>query len=70
MAICDDVRAAMGPSEVTTFETHRASGLPHRQVIAATGWLRRRGDIEHVRDELCDPSLGAYPVGVYRRRAR
>lgn len=70
MAICDDVLAEIGTDETTTFEVHRASGLPHRRVIAAMGWLRRRGDIEHVRDELCDPSLGAYSVGVYRRRGQ
>jgi len=38
--------------------------LTHRQVIAGMGWLVRRGDIEHVSDEPCDPSLGSYWVGV------
>jgi hypothetical protein len=62
------VRLPVG-QELTTFQVSEQTGIDYRLVQARMGWLHRQGDIEHLRDEPCDPSLGAYDVGVYRRRA-
>jgi hypothetical protein len=54
-------------AEVTTYSVSRLTGIEHPLVRSRMGWLVRKGKIEYVRDEPCDPSLGSYEVGVYRR---
>ena len=53
--------------EVTTYSVSRLTGIEHRLVRSRMGWLVRKGKLEYLRDEPCDPSLGSYDVGVYRR---
>lgn len=67
MTVTDELYALLGPGEYTTYTAHKETGIPHHLVRARMGALRRQGRIEHLRDEECDPSLGEYLVGVYRR---
>jgi hypothetical protein len=67
MTVTDELYARLGPGEYTTYTAHKATDIPHHLAIARMGALRRQGRIEHLRDEDCDPSLGDYLVGVYRR---
>jgi hypothetical protein len=68
MSVSDDLHAELPDGELTVHRVKLGTGIPQAQVRARMGVLRRQDRLEYLRDEPCDPSLGDYLVGVYRRR--